>query len=352
MKIPTPQENVQLIGYASLKEEMLQLLAHQRFPHGILLAGPKGTGKATFAYHLARYLLKGGEGEFTIPSSHSVFRHVQAGAHPDFLAVTQDINDKEEVSKEIPTEKARAVVKFFQQKPMLGKWRVALIDSIDELNHKGANSLLKILEEPPAYCLIILITHNIEKILPTIRSRTQLFMCDTLSTDQVSSILNQLALGIPPEEQTFIARICDGRVGYGLDVLKLGGQAFYDAMLDLFRALAQGDFRPLIPFLTRFLLKNSLLDKEQAWQLGTRVLQEWIATRLFKVITNDSRWPHPPEETIARSFFQTRSFQAFAQSWFEGNELLHLGSTFNLDKQQAFVCFFSRLTGLIKTPLL
>lgn len=347
MRIPLPKESIQLVGHAGLKNELLEMISQQRLPHGLLLAGAKGMGKATLAYHLARYLLQGGEGDFVLDPGSAVFRQVMAGSHPDIITVTQDRDDDEDWNKEIPAEKARALVHFFQQKPMLGKWRVAIIDSIDELNHKGANSLLKILEEPPAHCLLILITHNIAKVLPTIRSRCQLFLCQNLKDEEVKTVLNTLDLDVSPEEQAFIAAVSEGRLGYGLSILKMGGQKFYQAMLSVFMDLARGDRRSFIPFLEKYILKHAELGKEEAWQLGVHILQHWVATRLSKVMAQETTWVDSQEAKVAHAFFQTRPFNAFAQSWSGMSDLLQQARTFNLDKKQTLVCFFSKMSGLI-----
>lgn len=348
MKIPSPKEMSHLIGYDDLQSELCRLIEQKRLPHGILLSGPKGSGKATFAYHLARYLLKGGTGDFSLNPQSSVFRQVLAGSHPDLITVTQEKGESPDLSKEIPVEQARAVVHFFQQKPMLGQWRVAIIDSIDELSHKGANSLLKILEEPPSHCLLILLTHNIEKVLPTIRSRSQHLPCPLLTPSEVAQVLSYLNLDLTEAEQEFIVQVSEGRIGYGLNILKLGGQAFYEAMLTVFHDLAHADYTSLFPFIDKFIINHPELGKEEAWQLGTQILQDWLATRLAKVIRQEKSWAYPREEAIAHEFFSNRSFDAFAGSWFTANHLVQLSKTFNLDKKQTLICFFARLTGLIE----
>jgi DNA polymerase-3 subunit delta' len=347
MKLPLPKESVQLIGHEGLKNELLGMIHENRLPHGILLSGAKGIGKATLAYHVARYLLQSGEGEFQLDPASSTFRQVMVGSHPDIITVTQDSDDEDDLTKEIPAEKARALVHFFQQKPMMGKWRVAIIDSIDELNHKGANSLLKILEEPPAHCLLILITHNIAKVLPTIRSRSQLFLCNPLSLSDTENVLNALQLDISPQERAFLVAVSEGRVGYGLAILKMGGLKFYQALLTVFADLARGDMRSLVPFMDKFIINHKELGKEEAWQLGIQILQHWVATRLSKVMAQETTWANAEEAAIAQAFFHTRSFDDFARSWAVVNDLLQQSRTFNLDKKQTLVCFFSRLSGLI-----
>jgi DNA polymerase-3 subunit delta' len=347
MKIPLPKESIELIGHEALKNELLGMIHENRLPHGILLSGAKGIGKATLAYHVARYLLQGAEGDFALDPASSVFRQVMAGSHPDIIVVTQDKEGDDDFDKEIPAEKARALVHFFHQKPMLGKWRVAIIDSIDELNHKGANSLLKILEEPPADCLLILITHNIAKILPTIRSRSQLFLCNPLTSGETEAVLRNLQLDVSPQEHAFLVAVSEGRIGYGLAILKMGGLKFYQALLTIFADLAQGDMRSLMPFMEKYVLKHPELGKEEAWQLGVQILQYWVATRLSKVMAHETVWAHADEAAVAQAFFQTRSFDEFARSWAIANDLLQQSRTFNLDKKQTLVCFFSRLSGLI-----
>jgi hypothetical protein len=100
-----------------------------------------------------------------------VTKQIDQNAYPNFLYVTRSTLEDDTLSTEIKIEDAKKINAFLQKKPAIDGWRVVLIDSIDDMNHFAANSLLKVMEEPPKKTLILLVVKQIGLILPTIRSR-------------------------------------------------------------------------------------------------------------------------------------------------------------------------------------
>ncbi|OYW99930.1 MAG: hypothetical protein B7Z15_20730, partial [Rhizobiales bacterium 32-66-8] len=96
--------------------------------------------------------------------------HTLAQAHPDLMAIEREVNDSGKLKKNISVEAIREVGAFFSKAPSRSPYRVAIIDSVDDLNINSANALLKILEEPPERGLLFLVSHSPGKLLATIKS--------------------------------------------------------------------------------------------------------------------------------------------------------------------------------------
>jgi DNA polymerase III delta prime subunit len=139
-----------------------------------ILNGDPFIGKSHFARELSKKILyKNIYQEHGLPSS-VIDKQVEEGIYPNFLYIEKPTLEDGTIAREISAEHAKTVKIFLQKKPAIIGWRVVVVDSINDLNKFGANSLLKILEEPPIKTLILLICHQLGTILPTIRSRCQI----------------------------------------------------------------------------------------------------------------------------------------------------------------------------------
>ncbi|MBP9753323.1 MAG: AAA family ATPase [Proteobacteria bacterium] len=140
-----------------------------------ILKGEKSIGKANFAKKLSKEILYSNSRQNHGLSNTIVSKQMDEGYYPNFLYITPPLLEDGTKSREINAETAKLVKKFLQKKSAILGWRVVLIDSLDQMNRFAANSLLKILEEPPQKTLILMICHQLGSILPTIRSRSQIF---------------------------------------------------------------------------------------------------------------------------------------------------------------------------------
>lgn len=173
--LPHPRCVYELFGHDAALAEAERALSGGRMHHAWMITGPKGVGKASFAYRLARRLLgaaPSGEGGLASAPDDPACRRIEALSHPDFLLIRRPFNDKTgKLKGEIPVEEARRAPEFFSKSASGKGWRVCIVDSADELNTNSANALLKTLEEPPQRGLLILIVNTPGRLLPTIRSR-------------------------------------------------------------------------------------------------------------------------------------------------------------------------------------
>lgn len=213
--IPEPAESPNLFGHGETVARLLSMQSSGRLPHGLILAGPAGIGKATLTFHFARHLLSGQQGDqlAEAPVDGSIFRQVASGAHPSVLHLNRPLNEQGKGFKTVLSVKEiRRIGRFLSHTSHDGGYRTVIVDSVDDMNTEAANALLKNLEEPPSRTVFILIAHARRPILPTLRSRCQVLKLAPLGDDDLSSALQ--AVGAPlPDDQSQRESIVSGAKG-------------------------------------------------------------------------------------------------------------------------------------------
>jgi DNA polymerase-3 subunit delta' len=168
--LPHPRETFDWAGDEAHERAFLDALERGRLHHAWLVIGPEGLGKATFAYRAARRLLgarpEPSLGPLGSAPDDPVCRQVLGRAHPDLMALQRDPEDGKS-RRGIPVDEARALPEFFAKSPASAPYRVAIIDTADDLNNFGANAVLKTLEEPPERGVLFLISHAPGGLLAT-----------------------------------------------------------------------------------------------------------------------------------------------------------------------------------------
>jgi DNA polymerase-3 subunit delta' len=169
----------------------------RRLHHGWLLCGPKGVGKASFALLAARRVLAEGAGPafdlpgIATPADHPIAKLLAAGSHPDFRLLQRLEKPSGGLARNISVDQIRSLGEMLAVTPSLGPWRVIVIDSADDLEASAANALLKMLEEPPANTIFLLVSHAPGRLLPTIRSRCRRLDFAPLPNDAMTSLLSR-----------------------------------------------------------------------------------------------------------------------------------------------------------------
>ena len=162
-------DDARLPWHDALWRQLQQRRIAGRLPHALLLAGPAGLGKLTFARRLAQALLCASpDTEGDACGQCRSCRLFQAGTHPDYSPV-QPAED----GKVIKIDQIRDLCAFLSYTPQYGGCKIALLEPADRLNVNAANSLLKTLEEPPGNCLLLLVTAQPARLPATVRSRCQ-----------------------------------------------------------------------------------------------------------------------------------------------------------------------------------
>jgi len=189
-----------------------------RLHHAWLLCGPEGLGKATFAYRAARRLLGAvpdpSRGPLGTRPDDPVSRLVTARSHPDLL-VLERLSENGKVKKSISVDQARDLPEFFSKSPSRAAYRVAIIDTADDLNINAANALLKILEEPPERGVLFLVSHAPGRLLATIRSRCRRLAFAPWADGAVADLIERQT-DLPADEARRIAGMARGSPGSAL----------------------------------------------------------------------------------------------------------------------------------------
>ncbi len=186
-----------IIGLKKEKELFINFLENDNISHAYLFSGKKGIGKAKFAKEFAKRLLKVDNLE----------------SSPDFKYIT-----KREDKKDILVEQIRKdVIDDIYISPISGKRKVYIIDDAHLLNIASQNSLLKTLEEPPKYAVIILISSNTNAFLPTILSRVNEIVFDGVSAEELKYYIK---VNYNVELSDNILNFIDGSIGMAVNIIK------------------------------------------------------------------------------------------------------------------------------------
>ena len=162
----------QLFSYKNTFLDIVNLYKQKKLPNKILFSGPKGIGKATFAYHLINYIFSKDEesnydiDKLQINNSNKSYKLILNQTHPNFHLI--DLLDEKKI---IEISQIRNMINYANKSAFNNKERIVLIDNAENLNLSSSNALLKIIEEPNENVFFILIFDNNRKIIETIKSR-------------------------------------------------------------------------------------------------------------------------------------------------------------------------------------
>ena len=274
-----------LLGNDRLKENLTVSLGRGRISHFYLISGPAGSGKHTLARLLAAAILC--KGAHKPCDACGPCRKVMRGEHPDFITV----EDPEH--KNVAVRIVRQIRDDVFIRPNESDHKIYLF--AQDLGLEGQNALLKILEEPPAYGVFILLTDNPEKLLPTVRSR-----CTELALTAVpEKILRQhLTLAYPKASAEDIAAAIQrsgGYLGQAKELLE-EGEGVPQQTVDFVRVYAARNALGLVQVLTPMekWKRDALIEILRAWQ---ELMEQALACRAGL----------PAPSALARDLSQGRS---------------------------------------------
>ena len=198
-------------GRADQVEMFRRTIRRGRLASAYLFLGPEGTGKNLFAQRLAHCLFCTtiADEQLDACGTCSGCRQMQAGSHPDFLRIACPEGKREiPIDLFVGSREARGregLCHDLSIRPMASHRRIAVIDGADLMNEESANALLKTLEEPPSYALMILIAANPDSLLSTIRSRCQAVRFPALDLADVADLLIAQGMVSDPSEAAAVA---------------------------------------------------------------------------------------------------------------------------------------------------
>lgn len=254
--LPHPKDTPALFGQSAAEAEFLAAWGSGRMHHAWLLTGPRGVGKATLAYRIAKKRLseEDGGGLFGAPEipdtldlspDHPVSRRVTAGGESRLFTLRRMADEKTgKLATQIRVDDVRRLKSFFQLTATDGGWRAAIIDPAEEMNAAAANAILKLLEEPPPRALMLLVSHAPARLLPTIRSRCRVLKLAPLGPDDLARALE--AAGVETsDDPALLASLAGGAAGEAARLVQLEGVKLYQRLSRMAAAAPDMDRREM-----------------------------------------------------------------------------------------------------------
>jgi len=354
-----PRYATDLIGHQAAEHAFLDAWNSKRLAHAWLICGPRGIGKATLAYRIARFVLSGGGGagggvnlfgEPELPISleidhhHPVIRRIASGGHADLKVLERGWADdkKTKMKSEIPVDEVRGVGGFMSLTPGEGGWRVVIVDAADEMNRSSANAILKVLEEPPRNALMLLLSHSPGRLLPTIRSRCRRLSLKPLSDEQVTLLLRRSNPELSDEDAQSLARLAEGSIGKAQALAAEGGLELYRQMVGLIAGLPKLD----VPALHGF--AETVAKGDDAFRTVTELLLWWLAQAATRGAGKQAAEVVAGEAALQSRLVRSAGLEPWVQLWEKSQTLFGRADAVNLDRKQVLLNVFSSLERLCR----
>jgi DNA polymerase-3 subunit delta' len=353
---PAAASATRLIGHEAAEKSFLNALEAGRMPHAWLITGPKGVGKATLAFRMARALLStpatkqdagGLFGEAPTPDvtlemepGHPIFRRLAELAHSDFRLLRRSLNDKGKLRSEIVIEDVRAAIDFLRMTPAEGDWRVLIVDAADDLNRNAANALLKILEEPRPRTVLILVSHAPGRLLPTIRSRCRRLTLAPLPEAVMAAELKTRAPALEGDDLALVAALAEGSLGHALTLVETEAIGMFHEIAGLLVQWPRADTAALHKLADRLSGRGT----EQAFEQAAELL-EWIGARFlrnaalgtFTKAGNVAPERFAGEAELTRKWLGAAGLDRWLELWEKVERLFARVLSVNLDRRQAWL---------------
>ncbi len=305
---PHPRFATELIGQDEAEAEFLEAFNAGRLHHAWLVTGPQGVGKATLSWRIAQFLLSqpvapsDGTGLFgesepkaaaslgTDPDTPLARRMLALSEPRLFLLRRTEAETGGRLSADIRVGDVRALGAFLSLSATDGGRRVVIVDTVDEMNVSAANALLKMLEEPPDDVVMLLVSHQPARLLPTIRSRCRTLRLGRLTPKALARVLSELE-GASLDDPAALAELSNGSAGTAIRLSETDGVALYADLLGLVDSGDRADRANAVALSDRLGARNAT-DRQDVFFL----LVEILLSRLARTGAG-----HPPALDAARN---------------------------------------------------
>ncbi len=218
-------------GNKGIQKILRLALERGRVPNSLIFGGPEGSGKMAMALTLAKALNCENLTDDACDECASC-RAIDAGSHPDVMTLANEV-------QKVKVEQTELIKQAAYLRPMTGRSRVFIVDDAKAMSPEAANSLLKVLEEPPSFSHIILVTDSPHLLLPTIRSRCRHLPFSPIGRDEIEQAL--IGRDFSPEQAGILALLVDGDLDRAKELDWDEVVALRASAWDLFESLSSAD---------------------------------------------------------------------------------------------------------------
>ena len=338
--LPDPIENTNLVGHEKALDTLSRLYAAGRMHHAWLITGPRGIGKATMAARFAAHLFRHPDPSaapqtFEKPApGDPVESRVARGGHPNLLHLRRPWDhDKKRWKTALTIDEVRRSIAFFGSSSGETGWRVAIVDTADDLNRNAANALLKILEEPPPRTIFLVLAHSPGGLLATIRSRCQLLQLRPLSQEEVLRALDLLGAlkDVDQADAQLAARLSNGSVRRAITILREDGAGLYRNLRDFIGKRRDPDWSQIHAFANSIATPN----RNDRYRLFLDLTHDYVARQLRR--DPDPAAAGEPEKAAISAL------AGWVEVWEKTRRSADLADAYNLDRKQVVLNLFSAL---------
>lgn len=354
-----PRETCDAFGFENIEAQLHGLIAANKMPHALIFSGPEGVGKATFAFRLARFLLKHGmveagqdslfgdapamPGNFDVAPDDPVFRRVASGGHSDLMVAErqQDERKSAALKKNLDADTIRKITPFLRMTASEGGWRIVIVDDAQTMSLTAQDSLLKILEEPPAHSLLILITNRIGAFKPTIRSRCRVINFAQPDESVFHRIVSRADPDLSKNDLALLYSLSNGSPGRALALIDEGGVNMVQTVLGPL------DDWPKLDNVKIHLLADQIgrFGNDNGWAVFQTLILWLFENLVFARVQGSDALP----AALRRSPFPQMlgSYDALTLSDYHdrARDLLNQTDHANLDRRQAILSIYTLLSS-------
>lgn len=324
--LPLPEARQAALGHDAARAAILEQLQRHRLPGAIMLHGPMGIGKATFAFELAAAILLA-TGDEPVARVHE---QVAALSHPNLFVLRRRPKDSKGYYTAIRVEDVRELRDALHHTRGRSGHRIAILDPIDDCNPSAANALLKTLEEPPSDTTFLLVSHRPGQLLPTIKSRCHTIALRPLADPLVGAVVRSSLPDLDDEAFSRALQLAGGRPRRAFETLALSENSPVGALIAWLQAPGA------MPTAAMLHLADALGGDPQGpdMSFAREILSDWLAD----------------EARTAAFDRQSRMRLASAtELWDKAHALLLEADSVNLDMKQTLVVLFEAIRKHLAT---
>lgn len=290
-----------LIGNEKVKDLLTKTIETNTILHSYLFVGIEGIGKSLFAKEFAKSILCIEENKPCDKCTSCM--EIENSNHPDFMEIQPDGNA-------IKIEQIRFLHQKIAEKPIISKNKVYIINNADSMTKEAQNSLLKTLEEPPEYAVIILIASNESNLLNTIKSRCTKVVFQVIENEKIERYIKQ---NISEDVTKSMIDMCGGSIGKALRLKE--GQEVYGEIEKLVQNL---DTKDLIEIMNNTELFNK--SKDNIYELLDYLNIILYNTRSIKKMNCIKIVEEAKKRLLSNSNFDMTIDNLLIKMWEEVNE--------------------------------